>query len=78
MTDRDEIMDEGDDLIRQAEALRALAAADSIVDLLALVGSTSAIGDSDLWSKAVNGRLETILAEKMRKLIAGNDRQDAA
>ncbi|MGB3390039.1 MAG: hypothetical protein WBA88_18885 [Pseudaminobacter sp.] len=68
----------GDDPIRQAEALRALATTDSVVDLLALVGTIQAADDPDLWNRAVNSRLEAILAEKMRKLIAGDDQQDAA
>ena len=78
MTEQREITDKADDSIRQAEALRALAATDSVVDLLALVGAAQETGDPDLWNRAVNGRLEALLAEKMRKLIAGEDRKDAA
>lgn len=78
MTEHREIIDEADDSIRQAEALRALAATDSVVDLLALMGKTQEAGDPDLWNRAVSSRLEALLAEKMRKLIAGDDQQDAA
>lgn len=79
MTKPDEITDNQDQPILEAEALRALAAADSVVDLLALVGTMEAQGDSDLWHRAVNSRLEAILAQKMRRLISGDDdRQNAA
>lgn len=79
MTEPHEITDDRDQPILEAEALRALAAADSVVDLLALVGTMEAQGNSDLWRRAVNSRLEAILAQKMRRLIAGDDdRQDAA
>lgn len=79
MTESHQITDDRDQPILEAEALRALAAADSVVDLLALVGTIEAHGDSELWNRAVASRLEAILAQKMRRLIAGeDDRQDAA
>jgi hypothetical protein len=79
MTEPHEITDDRDQPTLEAEALRALAAADSVVDLLALVGTMDAQGDSDLWHRAVNSRLEAILAQKMRRLIArDDDRQNAA